>query len=136
MPDTHADVLEAREIVVRFGGLTALERVDLAVPPASIVGLVGPNGAGKSTLFGVCSGLLRASSGRVLLSGHDVTHATPQARARLRPGTVRHPLGSKIKPTILNEPWCLSSLNPTSQWPRVPRPGAGSRTPADRLEYL
>ena len=52
-------VLEAREVVVRFGGLTALSGVDISVPPASLIGLVGPNGAGKSTLFAVCSGLLR-----------------------------------------------------------------------------
>jgi ABC-type branched-subunit amino acid transport system ATPase component len=82
-PHTQSNVLQADEIVVRFGGLTALDRVSLAIPPAAIVGLVGPNGAGKSTLFSVCSGLLRASSGRVVLSGRDVTGATPQARARL-----------------------------------------------------
>lgn len=76
-------VLEAREVTVRFGGLTALSSVTVSVPPGSLVGLVGPNGAGKSTLFGVCSGLNRPASGRVLLSGRDVTGASPQARARL-----------------------------------------------------
>ena len=76
-------VLEARDITVRFGGLTALSAVGVAVPPASLVGLVGPNGAGKSTLFAVCSGLLRPDSGRVFLGGRDVTRASPQARARL-----------------------------------------------------
>jgi ABC-type branched-subunit amino acid transport system ATPase component len=78
-----APVLEARDVVVRFGGLMALAGVDVSVPPGALIGLVGPNGAGKSTLFGVCSGLLRPTRGRVLLSGQDVTEASPQARARL-----------------------------------------------------
>jgi branched-chain amino acid transport system ATP-binding protein len=61
----------------------ALDEVDLHVAEASLTGLVGPNGAGKSTLFGVCSGLTKPNGGRVLLRGHDVTNASPQARARL-----------------------------------------------------
>jgi ABC-type branched-subunit amino acid transport system ATPase component len=68
-------------VTVGFGGLTALKEVDLAVPPATIVGLVGPNGAGKSTLFGVLSGLLKPSAGRVFLHGQDVTEQRPQGRA-------------------------------------------------------
>jgi branched-chain amino acid transport system ATP-binding protein len=75
-------VLEAREVVVRFGGLTALAGVDVKVPPGQLVGLVGPNGAGKSTLFGVCSGLIAPQSGEVFLDGQNVTDATPQDRAR------------------------------------------------------
>lgn len=81
-PD-QAPVLETRGLVVRFGGLTALSGVDLAVPKKGIVGLVGPNGAGKSTFFGVCSGLLRPTDGRVFLDGTDASRISPQRRARL-----------------------------------------------------
>lgn len=77
-----APVFEAREVAVRFGGVTALAGVSLSVPPASLVGLVGPNGAGKTTLFSVCSGLLRPNAGRVYIGGVDVTDASPQDRAR------------------------------------------------------
>jgi ABC-type branched-subunit amino acid transport system ATPase component len=80
---TGPPVLETRDVRVRFGGVTALAGVNLSVPPASLVGLVGPNGAGKSTLFGVCSGLLKPTTGRVFLSGRDITGATAQLRARL-----------------------------------------------------
>ena len=76
-------VLAGRSISVRFGGLAALEDVDIEVPSGTIVGLVGPNGAGKTTLFGVLSGLLRPAAGRVELMGADVTNRSPQARARM-----------------------------------------------------
>jgi ABC-type branched-subunit amino acid transport system ATPase component len=78
-----APLLEARDVVVRFGGLTALAGVDISVPAGALIGLVGPNGAGKSTLFGVCSGLQKPNQGRVSISGQDVTDVSPQARARL-----------------------------------------------------
>jgi ABC-type branched-subunit amino acid transport system ATPase component len=79
-------------VTVYFGGLAAVNNVDLAVPPASIVGLVGPNGAGKSTLFGVLSGLVRPTSGKVMLDGADITHARPQVRSgRGLARTFQHP---------------------------------------------
>jgi len=74
--------LEAKGVTMRFGGLTALADIDLAVPAGQIVGLVGPNGAGKSTLFGVLSGLLKPTTGTVLMDGEDVTATSPQLRAR------------------------------------------------------
>ncbi len=76
-------VLEARDVTVRFGGLIALSEVSIAVPPATIVGLVGPNGAGKTTLFQVVSGLLRPQHGEVFLAGQRITNRSPARRARL-----------------------------------------------------
>jgi ABC-type branched-subunit amino acid transport system ATPase component len=76
-------VLAASTVTVRFGGLTALSKVGISIPAGALVGLVGPNGAGKTTLFGVMSGLLRPSAGRVDLVGTDVTKASSETRARL-----------------------------------------------------
>lgn len=75
-------VLEARGIAVSFGGVRALDEIDIVVPAERVVGLMGPNGAGKTTLFNVLSGLLRPGSGKVFMSGQDVTNARPQQRAR------------------------------------------------------
>jgi ABC-type branched-subunit amino acid transport system ATPase component len=79
-------------VTVRFGGLVAVYEVSLAVPPATIVGLVGPNGAGKTTLFGVLSGLIHPMNGKVLLDGEDITHTRAQLRAaRGLARTFQHP---------------------------------------------
>jgi ABC-type branched-subunit amino acid transport system ATPase component len=85
-------VFQCRGVTVRFGGLVAVNNVDVTVPEQAIVGLVGPNGAGKSTLFGVLSGLLRPSSGHVFLDGVDITGTRPQLRAELGLArTFQHP---------------------------------------------
>jgi branched-chain amino acid transport system ATP-binding protein len=87
IPETRdsdaAFALEATGVTVRFGGLVALADISIAVPAATIVGLVGPNGAGKTTLFNVMSGLLKPNDGEVYISGKRVTHKTPASRARL-----------------------------------------------------
>jgi branched-chain amino acid transport system ATP-binding protein len=75
-------VLQVADVSVRFGGISALSGVSIAVRPATIVGLIGPNGAGKTTLFSVISGLRFPDAGRVLLSAEDITRRTPQYRSR------------------------------------------------------
>jgi branched-chain amino acid transport system ATP-binding protein len=84
--------LSCTGVSVSFGGIQALDDVDLTVARGAIVGLVGPNGAGKSTLFGVLSGLLRPTAGRVVLEGEDVTGSRPQRRAEMGLSrTFQHP---------------------------------------------
>ncbi len=79
-------LLELEALTVRFGGLTALAGLDLAVDAGELVALIGPNGAGKTTAFNVISGVYPPTSGRVRLLGHDVSGRKPNAIARLGVG--------------------------------------------------
>jgi branched-chain amino acid transport system ATP-binding protein len=89
---TETPVLEASGVTVKYGGLTAVNKVDLSLGAGKVVGLIGPNGAGKSTLFSVLSGLRAPNSGHVFINGTDVTRATPQERAaRGMARTFQHP---------------------------------------------
>ncbi|WP_161880914.1 ABC transporter ATP-binding protein [Deinococcus alpinitundrae] len=76
-------LFEAQNVSVTFGGLKAVQNISLTLRPGEILGLIGPNGAGKTTLFNALTGFVTPSSGRVLLSGRDITRLQPQARARL-----------------------------------------------------
>ena len=64
--------LELRSVTLAFGGLVALEKVDLTVTPGEIRGIIGPNGAGKTTLLNVITGINRPTSGDVVLDGESV----------------------------------------------------------------
>ena len=64
-------VLEVQGVTVRFGGLTALDAVSLAVPPRHVLGIIGPNGAGKTTLLNVLCGFIRPDAGEVLFGGRQ-----------------------------------------------------------------
>jgi ABC-type branched-subunit amino acid transport system ATPase component len=79
--DAGRPVLEASGVVRHFGGVRAVDDVDLAVAPGRIVGLIGANGAGKTTLLDCISGVLPLSAGRIKLRGRDVTDWAPYQRA-------------------------------------------------------
>jgi sulfate transport system ATP-binding protein len=73
-------VIDARDIVKRFGDFTALDRISVDVPTGTLTALLGPSGSGKSTLLRVIAGLERPDEGVVNLDGEDVTRLPPQAR--------------------------------------------------------
>ena len=75
-------LLSCRGIVKRFGGIHAVDEVDLDLRQGEILGLIGQNGAGKTTLFDCISGFLPIDAGTVELRGRDVTDWAPHERAR------------------------------------------------------
>jgi branched-chain amino acid transport system ATP-binding protein len=76
-------LLEAIGVTRRFGGLTAVNGVDFSIDEGEIVAVIGPNGAGKTTFFNCITGVLPATSGRILFSGRDITHERPWNIARM-----------------------------------------------------
>jgi branched-chain amino acid transport system ATP-binding protein len=70
-------LLEVSGLSKRFGGLTAVDKLDISVEEGSIVGLIGPNGAGKSTVFNLITGVVRPTAGRVRFEGKDIAGRSP-----------------------------------------------------------
>jgi branched-chain amino acid transport system ATP-binding protein len=75
-------ILRTDGLTVRFGGLTALNNVSIAVGRGEIRAIIGPNGAGKSTFFNCLTGVLRPTGGRVLLEGEDIAGLPPNRISR------------------------------------------------------
>jgi len=75
-------LLEARGLARTFGGIQALQPLDLQLHAGEVLGLIGPNGAGKTTLFNLLSGTDLADAGRLLLEGRDITGWPAWKRAR------------------------------------------------------
>ncbi|BEP69793.1 ABC transporter ATP-binding protein [Variovorax sp. V35] len=80
-PDPNAPLLRVRDVVVRFGGIVALDQVSFDVPKQKIVGLIGPNGAGKTTLFNCLSRLYETTSGGIELDGLSILDLPAHAMA-------------------------------------------------------
>jgi ABC-2 type transport system ATP-binding protein len=68
-----ANAVEVRDLIMRFGPVTALENLNLTIGPGELFGLLGPNGAGKTTLISILATMLRATSGEAAVYGYDVT---------------------------------------------------------------
>ena len=77
-----APVLRTEGLTIRFGGLTALNNINFDLRRGEIRAIIGPNGAGKSTFFNCVTGVLRPTSGRILLNGADITGLPPNLISR------------------------------------------------------
>lgn len=71
-------LLAANKLTMCFGGVTALDALDLTVNQGEVLGLIGPNGSGKTTFFNVITGLYQATSGTVSFEGRDISRLPPQ----------------------------------------------------------
>jgi ABC-type branched-subunit amino acid transport system ATPase component/ABC-type branched-subunit amino acid transport system permease subunit len=76
-------LIEVKNLSVNFGGVRALQNLDLGLGYDEILAIIGPNGAGKTTLFNLITGIYRPSEGQVLFEGSDITTLSAHARARL-----------------------------------------------------
>ncbi|MEP7285285.1 MAG: ABC transporter ATP-binding protein [Chloroflexota bacterium] len=76
-------LLQLERVTKTFGGLTAVQPLDLALSEGEILGLIGPNGAGKTTLFNLITGVYQPTQGRVYFRGQDITRLGPTQRCKL-----------------------------------------------------
>lgn len=74
---SRKNIIEVRNITMRFGGVTAVSELNMDIPEGSIVGLIGPNGAGKTTAFNVITGFYRPTEGDVVFAGRRITGLSP-----------------------------------------------------------
>jgi branched-chain amino acid transport system ATP-binding protein len=123
--DSVAPTLDVAGLVVRFGGIVALDEVTLRIEPGEVVGIIGPNGAGKTTLFNAICGFVRPDSGRISYRGQPLLGTAPHRLARLGiartlqglglwPGlTVRENVvaSSKLRPRLLSSLLALPSAD-------------------------
>jgi branched-chain amino acid transport system ATP-binding protein len=91
-------VLEVQNVTAGYGDVTVLWDVSISAPSGTVVALLGPNGAGKTTLLRAVSGLIKPSSGTILLGDQDITQRRLDQRARL--GVCHIPEGRAIFPTL------------------------------------
>jgi branched-chain amino acid transport system ATP-binding protein len=94
-------VLEVKDLTIRFGGLTAIDGLNLKVDDWEIVGLMGPNGAGKTTAFNCITGFYKPSRGEVFYRGRDVTKLPPHRKAALGIGRTFQNVGMVKSETAL-----------------------------------
>lgn len=76
------EILRAEGISMYFGGLKAVENVDMTIHQGDVFGIIGPNGAGKTTFFNVCSGIYKPTKGCIYLRGSDISGMAPEVIAK------------------------------------------------------
>jgi branched-chain amino acid transport system ATP-binding protein len=94
-------VLEVRDLTIRFGGLTAIDGLNLSVDEWEIVGLMGPNGAGKTTAFNCITGFYKPTEGQVFYRGNEVTKVPPHKKAAMGIGRTFQNVGMVKSETAL-----------------------------------
>ncbi|HYA68628.1 MAG TPA: ATP-binding cassette domain-containing protein [Acidimicrobiales bacterium] len=132
--------LELMQVVVDFGGVRAVDGVDLLAEPGAIVGLIGPNGSGKTTVLDVASGLVVPVVGSVRLDDQEVVDFLPEERAAL--GVVRSFQDCRLFPELTVEDTLLVTadvmrpvgvLSTTLQLPRARRAERAKRADVDAV---
>ena len=117
-------ILECNNLCKTYGGVTALDHIDLAIEPGRIVGLLGPNGSGKTTLIKIAAGLLQPSQGSILIDGQV---PSPKTNAVLSYLPERIALSEWMKVTQVLDFFCdfyqdfdRAAAEQGSGWTRVP----------------
>jgi branched-chain amino acid transport system ATP-binding protein len=82
-PEQKRAELEVKRLTLKFGGITALNKINLTVQTGELVGIIGPNGAGKTSLLNCITGYYKAQSGQIFFNGQEITHLRPHHLTKL-----------------------------------------------------
>ena len=113
-------MIEVRDLHKHFGGFHAVDGATMRIEPGTITGLIGPNGAGKTTLFNAVAGVLKPTSGQVLMDGEDITGLPPHllfAKGLLRTFQIAHEFPSlSVRENLLVVPHRQSGETLWNTW--------------------
>ncbi len=135
-----ANLLDVADVTVRFGGITALDKVSFGVPAGQIVGLIGPNGAGKTTLFNCLSRLYNCNEGRIVFDGKPLLEFAQHRIAELGIGRTFQNLALLGTMSVLDKVMvgrhCRTATGFLSNALRLPRVGIEARATEQRAREL
>ncbi len=120
MNDLSPVVLDARDLTMRFGGVTAVSDFSMAIRKNRIAGLIGPNGAGKTTSFNMITGYYRPSEGSVRFGGRDITGMPPHKVCRLGIARTFQNIRLFKNETVLQNVMIGAHLRQKSRWWQAP----------------
>ena len=106
-------MLEIKNISRSFGGVQALEKLDLSLDAGVILGLIGPNGSGKTTLFNVLTGVYRVDNGEIRLRGKDITDSKPKEIIRFGIARTFQNLRLYKRMTVFDNVWVAQHSLPS-----------------------
>ncbi|MFA5785986.1 MAG: ABC transporter ATP-binding protein [Actinomycetota bacterium] len=133
-------LLEIRDLAVSFGGVTAVDGVNLKVHEGEVVGLIGPNGAGKTTMFNLLTGALKAQRGNVRFRGMDVMAVSTWMRAKLGMGRtfqlVQIFQGMTVRETLIVASHRHTRSGVLADSLRMPRSRLAVRSARERADYI
>jgi ABC-type branched-subunit amino acid transport system ATPase component/ABC-type branched-subunit amino acid transport system permease subunit len=137
-PAAVPPILQVSGVSRSFGGIRAVNGVDMVVRPGEILGIIGPNGAGKTTLFEIIAGFTSPNTGSIQFQGQDITKLSPEARAKL--GLVRSFQAARLYPTMSVLETVMVAMertDPTRVWASVLGLGGAERRKEQRaMQYL
>ena len=101
-PQKRRAHLEVKDLTLKFGGITALSKIDISVQNGELVSLIGPNGAGKTSLLNCISGYYKPQEGNIFLNGEEITHLSPHHLAGIGIGRTYQTLELFPEMTVLS----------------------------------
>jgi ABC-type branched-subunit amino acid transport system ATPase component len=127
-------VLDLKGLAKHFGGVRAVDGVDLAVARGEVLGLIGPNGSGKSTIVNLICGLFAPTAGRVVFNGADISVLPPHARVTLGIARTFQNIRLFGQLTVWQNLWVAQNSGEQRKQNFLPRWLGGSRSARDEID--